>query len=490
MSHRDVLRRPAWLATGAALVLLWLALGAAPAWGDAAAGRAAYDRGDYARALEDWQSAANRGDPDAQFGLGSLYEYGFAGLPQDYKEADHWYQLAAAQDYSEAQYRLALIWAVGGEKLAPDPVEAYKWVILAGESKGIWQTMAGELREQLDKVVSPQQREEATKRATAWRAARTQPAAAAEAAPAAAAPAAATGAPVKPGGCPGWPFPTLPCTEQFPALPGAPTVHAAEPPKPAQGDPTTPVTPIPAAVPPASPPPAAAPTSPALDTLNQALGGIDCAALRARLPGPGLPPIVTGTVPDASAKPKIAALAQRYFPATPAQIAVDIIAPPLCRALAELEAIRRAGLLTDGSLTVRLANGTGAPQLQEGDLIRLEVRGPAYPVSLRIDYYSLDGRVQHLWPNDEEPGPKIAPGVIRVFGGATNGKTWKAGGAPFGVEQISVIATPQPLELHDPRPTVEQSLDYLRDLRRALAAVKVPDKPNIFTSLLVTTHGR
>ena len=130
---------------GAALACMSVAAAAPLAYGDATTGRAAYEKGDYARAMSEWQSAADRGDAEAQFGLGSLYELGAGDLKQDYKRADYWYQKAAAQGYGEAQYRLALIWAAGGDNLPADLVEAYKWVLLAAESKGVWGSLAADL---------------------------------------------------------------------------------------------------------------------------------------------------------------------------------------------------------------------------------------------------------------------------------------------------------------------------------------------------------
>jgi hypothetical protein len=222
--------------------------------------------------------------------------------------------------------------------------------------------------------------------------------------------------------------------------------------------------------------------------LNDALSHFECASLRGRVPSPGAAPIVTGTIPDADAKAWLAAIAERYFPKSHPQINVDIVPPPLCLSLAELSAIRRTGLLSDGDLSLRLINPT--PQLREGDMIKVQVRAPGYGVSLRIDYFSLDGQVQHLWPNDREKDPKLLADASRVFGEPASGKVWKAGGAPFGTEMISVVATPATLDLGGPRPVVEQSQDYLRDLRRALGASSASSKPNIFQTLLVSTRGR
>jgi hypothetical protein len=230
---------------------------------DTAAGRAAFEKGDFVQAMAEWTNAAERGDAEADFQLGMLNERG--DLRQDYKQADHWYQKAAELGHIGAQYRLAWIWGVGGDDFPADPVEAYKWILLASE-KGL----ATDLEAQLEKLLNRSQQAEAQKRAAAWKqtVAKKLEAAAASAAAVVVAPAPpAGGAPsgsaasantasagaasgvksggaaapavppqrssgpaptaaAKSGGCPGWPFPTLPCTEQFPALGGAAAQHS------------------------------------------------------------------------------------------------------------------------------------------------------------------------------------------------------------------------------------------------------------------------
>ncbi|HEV8678256.1 MAG TPA: tetratricopeptide repeat protein [Stellaceae bacterium] len=220
-------RARGWRTAVAAAVTFLLVQGAASSLrADAAAGSAAFEKGDYVRAQAEWRSAAERGDPDAEFGLGMLYERGDGDLKQDYKTAVKWYEKAAAHGNIGAQYRLALDLAAGSDDLPADRVEAYKWILLAAE-KGL----ATDVKAQLAQVLTRGQLAEAEKRAAAWKKDHAEPppsaAPAATGGPApATAPARAPGttptAAGKPGGCPGWPFPTLPCTEQFPALPGLP----------------------------------------------------------------------------------------------------------------------------------------------------------------------------------------------------------------------------------------------------------------------------
>ena len=59
-------------------------------------GFAAYNSGDYATALREWEPLAQQGDANAQSNLGQMYRQG-KGVPQDDKTAVKWYTLAAKQ---------------------------------------------------------------------------------------------------------------------------------------------------------------------------------------------------------------------------------------------------------------------------------------------------------------------------------------------------------------------------------------------------------
>ena len=59
-------------------------------------GLSAYNRAEYATALEHWQNLAVLGHPNAQFGLGIMYSLG-QGVAQDHATAATWLHLAAAR---------------------------------------------------------------------------------------------------------------------------------------------------------------------------------------------------------------------------------------------------------------------------------------------------------------------------------------------------------------------------------------------------------
>ena len=410
--------------------------------------------------MVEWQAAADHNDPDAEFGLGRLYELGTGDLKQDYKQADYWYQKAAGRGNSEAQYRLALIWAAGDDDFPADLAEAYKWVLLAAGSNGVWGSLAADLKTQIERAASADEQTEGKKRFAAWKevhaAGTEEPAVVATPSP----PPFPSSNKAGGTGCPGWPFPTLPCTEQFPALPGMSGQAQA-------------------------PAPQRSPSRASLDQLNEALAQIDCASLRSQMSAEGTVSI-SGTVPNAEEKAKLLQLSTQFLPTNQPEVTVDIVPPPLCRSLVELHDLSLAGLIKDGEgMSARLNNGSLL--LRQGDPIKIEVRGLGYPVNLRIDYFSLDGEVAHFKPDSREPALRLPAGAMRLFGNAADGEVWNAGGAPFGTEMICVIATPTPLDL-GPRSPVEQATDYLRDLRLALGRISDPSgHPSLIKVLLVRT---
>ncbi len=84
------------------VVCLSLVLLGSPARAGMEAGRQAYDAGDYAGALAQWQPLATAGEPAAQYWLGRLYDGG-QGVKADPAKALIWFTKAADQGMAEAQ---------------------------------------------------------------------------------------------------------------------------------------------------------------------------------------------------------------------------------------------------------------------------------------------------------------------------------------------------------------------------------------------------
>jgi len=92
-------------------------------------GCAAFDRGDYRTAREEWAPLAKEGHAKAQFRLGCLYTFG-QGVPEDREMALRLFRLAADQGDLDAQNNLGGMYAEG-LGVEPDLVRAYMWFDLA-----------------------------------------------------------------------------------------------------------------------------------------------------------------------------------------------------------------------------------------------------------------------------------------------------------------------------------------------------------------------
>ena len=109
--------RPAvWLA----LVVTCLACGSGLA--GVSEGLEALKRADYAAAARELRPAADRGDPEAQYRVGLMYEYG-KGFPLDKAQSRVWLGKAAAQGHAAAALELGVIYATG-DGIAQDDARA------------------------------------------------------------------------------------------------------------------------------------------------------------------------------------------------------------------------------------------------------------------------------------------------------------------------------------------------------------------------------
>ncbi|MGR8980281.1 MAG: tetratricopeptide repeat protein [Gammaproteobacteria bacterium] len=90
---------------------------------------AAYNKGNFEKAVELWLAIAEKGDSTAEYSLGQMYEQG-KGVEQDYQEAFKWYRLSAEQGNARAQYNLGGMYEKG-QGVSRDYIRAYMWYDLA-----------------------------------------------------------------------------------------------------------------------------------------------------------------------------------------------------------------------------------------------------------------------------------------------------------------------------------------------------------------------
>ena len=139
-----------------ALCLMAVAFATAPAFADLQKGWNAYNNGDYKTALREFQPLAEQGDKSAQLGLGMMYQDG-EGVPQDYKEAIKWFTLAVEQGHVGAQFFLGSIY-FNGEGVSKDNVRAHMWF---NTSASNGDELAAEIRDSLEKILTPEEIEKA-----------------------------------------------------------------------------------------------------------------------------------------------------------------------------------------------------------------------------------------------------------------------------------------------------------------------------------------
>jgi TPR repeat protein len=121
-------------------------------------GLAAYERGDYAAALDLFRPAASEGNAAAQYYLGMAYEHG-DGVAQDYAAATKWYRAAAEQGNAQAQYRLGALYEYG-RGVAQDYERAFMWFDISSASGKFFGVSR---REMVAKKMTPEQIDDAKK---------------------------------------------------------------------------------------------------------------------------------------------------------------------------------------------------------------------------------------------------------------------------------------------------------------------------------------
>jgi TPR repeat protein len=114
------------------IAIVSLALPAAVIAGSYQDGRAAYDAGNFEKAMAIWAPAAESGDADSQYGMGLLYSEGIV-VPMDDLQALKWYGLAADQGHGKAQHKLGVMHA-NGWGVPMDEAAAMKWYLLAADN--------------------------------------------------------------------------------------------------------------------------------------------------------------------------------------------------------------------------------------------------------------------------------------------------------------------------------------------------------------------
>ena len=92
----------------------------------------AYTAGDYEKAMEYFQKAADAGNAEGWRGLGNLYAQGL-GVKEDSSRALEYYRLAAAQGDAKSYYNLAIMYE-SGEAMEKDIGKAVEYYEKSAEN--------------------------------------------------------------------------------------------------------------------------------------------------------------------------------------------------------------------------------------------------------------------------------------------------------------------------------------------------------------------
>jgi serine/threonine protein kinase len=101
----------------------------------------------------------------------------------------------------------------------------------------------------------------------------------------------------------------------------------------------------------------------------------------------------------------------------------------------------------------------------DGEPLLLDVAAPLYRSYVYVDYYSRDGYMVHLLPNQRSGPVRLGAGEWLSLG---EGSEWVVS-PPFGQEMIAIIASPVPM-FADIRQSQESDGDYLAAINERLKA--------------------
>jgi uncharacterized protein len=132
-------------------------------------GSEAYSVGDYAKAMVEFKTAAEQGDPKAEYYVGFLYYRGY-GVTKDFAEAAKWFGKAAAKGDSLAQYYAGKM-NEKGEGAEKNLVQAHAWFSLSAKNAPSARDAAYTREEigKLERKMNPEQIASAKQLASQWK---------------------------------------------------------------------------------------------------------------------------------------------------------------------------------------------------------------------------------------------------------------------------------------------------------------------------------
>jgi hypothetical protein len=215
------------------------------------------------------------------------------------------------------------------------------------------------------------------------------------------------------------------------------------------------------------------------DDLSNLLGGVDCARLSATfIPETGALEM-RGHIPDpALADSIVAAMQQQVGDGIPVTANLLHLPHPQCGALTGIAGV---GLpqSTDQFTSNRLigsASHARAYEYSEGQRLQFDLAAPDYDAVVYVDYFTADGDVIHLVPNDTIPLELLPAETLIQIGADRPGKPGMmiTIGPPYGQEIAVAFAASRPL-YDGLRPLIEPAAPYLEFLTERVAQARIDD---------------
>ena len=237
--------------------------------------------------------------------------------------------------------------------------------------------------------------------------------------------------------------------------------------------------------------------APVRDAISGAVGSVPCSRIQAVFDAQTGRVELRGHVPTAEAEqPALVRMQSLVGTSIDVVPRLRILPKPQCNALTRFA---RIGLPQsteqfDNPAIIGEQGFVRAETFQDGDVLEIPMQAPDYPSIIYVDYFSADGRVVHIQPNEIVPARIYDPKTEFVIGDQRG-----AGPAlelriapPFGQEIVIAYAASTALFDAAARPLVEDAEEYLRFLERRIGAAKAaePSFKGEWVYFFVTTAPR
>lgn len=151
-----------------------------------------------------------------------------------------------------------------------------------------------------------------------------------------------------------------------------------------------------------------------------------------------------------------------------AHVDVGFLDGALCAPLETFTPYVRVNREKNLGLTIEARNRDGV--YVENESLVVDLKLPNFESYVYVDYYSIDGGVLHMLPNEAYPENLGSANIDVILGDDDSVRSWTIA-APYGTEMVVVMTSPEPL-FEAQRNEVEFATSYLPDLHKRLEQIE------------------